>query len=122
VAAFVVVSVAVTRGGVRRTHHPTPRAASEQPELMSTARYAQYPRVAETYKMARAARATLDGVYCYCNCAQHSGHYSLLECFASDHAARCDICMSEAVIAYRMSRNGAALAALRAEVDKTYGT
>jgi hypothetical protein len=41
---------------------------------------------------------------------------------ASPHAARCDICMSEAVMAYRMSQNGASLDAIRAEVDKTYGS
>lgn len=122
VAAFVIVSATVVRRSGPRAHHPAPRAASEQPDLMPASRYTQYPRVAETYEMARAARETLDGIYCYCNCAQHSGHYSLLECFASDHAARCDICMSEAVIAYRMSRNRAPLEAIRAEVDKTYGS
>jgi len=122
VAAFVIVSAAVTRGAVRHTHHPAPRAAREQPAVMPASRYTQYPRVAETYKMAWAARATLDGVYCYCNCAQHSGHYSLLECFASDHAARCDICMSEAAVAYRMSQTGTSLDAIRAEVDQMYGS
>jgi len=122
VAAFVIVSATVVRGSGQRSHHPTPRAVSEQPDVVPSSRYTQYPRVAETYKMAYEARATLDGLYCYCNCAQHSGHYSLLECFDSDHAARCDVCMSEAVIAYQMSQNGASLDAIRAEVDKTYGT
>jgi hypothetical protein len=107
VAAFVIVSATVVRGSGQRSHHPTPRAVSEQPDVVPSSRYTQYPRVAETYKMAYAERAT---------------HYSLLDCFNSDHAARCDVCMSEAVIAYQMSQNGASLDAIRAEVDKTYGT
>jgi len=113
---------AVTRGSAPRDHHPTPRAANEQTTVVPAARYAQYPRVAETYEMAAAVPMILDGLYCYCNCAEHSGHYSLLDCFNSDHAARCDVCMSEAVIAYKMTQNGASLDAIRAEIDRTYGT
>jgi hypothetical protein len=122
VAALVVGSMAVNRGNAPRAHHPDPRAASEQTTVVPSARYAPYPRVAQTYEMAAAVPMILDGLYCYCDCAEHSGHHSLLDCFNSDHAARCDVCMSEAVIAYEMHQNGAALDAIRAEVDRTYGT
>lgn len=122
VAALVVVSAVVIRGDRVQSHHPTPRAASQQPQVVPPAQYAQYPRVAQAYEIAAAVPMILDGLYCYCNCAEHSGHHSLLDCFASDHAARCDVCMSEAVIAHRMSQDGASLDAIRAEVDRTYGT
>lgn len=122
VAALVTVSVAVSRGDAGSGHHPTPRAASAQPPVVPSTQFAQYPRVAETYEMAAATPMILDGLYCYCRCSEHSGHHSLLDCFASDHAARCDVCMSEAVIAHQMSRNGASLEAIRAEVDRTYGS
>jgi hypothetical protein len=122
VAAFVIVSATVGRRAGIRSHHPAPRATVEQPDVVPAARYAEYPRVAETYRMAHAVKAELDGVYCYCNCAKHSGHYSLLDCFTSDHAARCDVCMSEAVITYRMTQSGASLDQIRAEIDDTYGT
>jgi hypothetical protein len=122
VAAFAVASVAVTRGNAPHNHHQAPRAASEQTTVVASARYAQYPRVAQTYEMAAAVPMILDGLYCYCNCAEHSGHYSLLDCFNSDHAARCDVCMSEAVIGYQMHQDGASLDDIRSEVDRTYGT
>ena len=122
VGALVVVSAALSQGNRPRTHHPTPRVASEQPPVVPSTRYAQYPRVAQTYELAAAVPMILDGLHCYCECSEHSGHYSLLDCFASDHAARCDVCMSEAVIGHGMSRDGAALDAIRAEIDRTYGS
>jgi hypothetical protein len=122
VAALVVVSVVVSRRDRPRSHHPTPRAASEQSQVVLAAHYAQYPRVEQAYEMAAAVPHVLDGLYCHCSCAEHSGHYSLLDCFASDHGAHCDVCMSEALIAYQMTLNGASLDAIRAEVDRTYGS
>jgi hypothetical protein len=122
VTAFALAGLAVGRGDATHTHHPGPRAASERTTVVPTARYASYPRVAETYEMAAAVPMILDGLHCFCECDEHSGHYSLLDCFNSDHAARCDVCMSEAVIAYRMHHDGASLDAIRAEVDRTYGT
>lgn len=121
VAALLGAVVVVLGGDRVHSHHPTPRAASEQPQVVHHAQYAQYPRVAQSYEMAAAVPMILDGLYCYCDCSEHSGHHSLLDCFASDHAARCDVCMSEAVIAYEMSRNGASLDDIRAEVDRTFG-
>ncbi|MBT8461564.1 MAG: PCYCGC domain-containing protein, partial [Gemmatimonadetes bacterium] len=55
-----------------------------------------------------------------CECAEHSGHYSLLDCFASDHGARCDICLSEATIAYQMTMAGESLDAVRKEIDSQF--
>lgn len=122
VAALVVVSVAMNGQTRANARHPTPRVAAEQPTVVPSTRYAQYPRVAQTYEMAAAVPMILDGIYCYCACSEHSGHYSLLDCFSDDHAARCDVCMSQAVIGYEMSQSGASLDAIRAEVDRTYGT
>jgi len=50
------------------------------------------------------------------------GHHSLLTCFQSDHASGCDICLSEAEMAYRMTRQGASLSAIRNAIDAAYGT
>ncbi len=89
---------------------------------MPPARYARYPRIREGYESARRSAAILDGVFCYCFCSEHAGHYSLLDCFESDHAARCDVCLAEAVLADRMSRDGAGLDRIRAAVDDTFGS
>jgi hypothetical protein len=81
----------------------------------------QYARVSAVYAQAKEVAATLDGIYCHCDCSQHAGHRSLLSCFESDHAAACDICMTEASIAYRMTKDGKSLDDIRQAVDELYG-
>ncbi len=102
--------------------HPEPRAMDHAGHVVGHVRYEAYPRVAQVYQQAAAVPAVLDGLYCYCECSEHSAHYSLLDCFASDHAARCDVCLSEASIAHRMTRDGASLEQIRAAIDDLYGT
>ena len=120
--AVVLIALSFAAGSqVEGTSHPTPRADLDHAKHLAPAsRYQAYPRVAETYRMVAAAPTVVDGLYCYCNCAEHSGHYSLLDCFASDHAARCDVCLSEGTIAYRMSLDGADLDAIRDEIDSRF--
>lgn len=115
-ALLVVLSYAASSQG-GSNHHPTPRDMDHSGYVVSSARYDAYPRVAETYQMVAAVPSIVDGLYCYCQCKEHSGHYSLLDCFNSDHAARCDVCLSEGTIAYRMSQDGKDLKAIRAEID-----
>ena len=102
-------------------HHPAPRPGNSIVQVVPAARYAQYPRIADTYSKAAEMPEVLDGIYCYCNCAEHAGHYSLLDCFTSDHAAGCDICLSEAEMAIRMTSRGHSLDEIRLVVDATYG-
>ncbi len=116
---LLVVTVGITthRRGAR---HPTPRPTAEQPLVLRGTRYASVPYVRDTYAMAAAVPDVLDGLYCYCQCSRHSGHYSLLDCFASDHASGCDICMTEARLAHRMAHEGADLRDIRKAVDDLY--
>lgn len=120
-AALVVVAMAISNQRANPYKHPEPRAGDEAAsQIVSAERYASYPRVAGTYKAVAAAPQVIDGIFCYCMCAEHSGHYSLLDCFFSDHAARCDVCLSEATMAYQMSRDGQDLDAIRAEIDNRF--
>jgi len=68
------------------------------------------------------AAATLDGVYCHCDCSKHSGHRSLLTCYESTHAAYCDICMGEAMMASSMVGQGKSLTEIRAAIDRQFGS
>lgn len=117
-AVLVVVAMAIFNHWADPHKHPVPRS-DDVPvsRIVPAERYEAYPRVAETYRMVAAVPQVIDGIFCYCMCADHSGHYSLLDCFFSDHAARCDVCLSEATMAYRMSRDGRDLDAIRAEID-----
>lgn len=119
-ALLVLAIIAPRRSGPG--HHPMPRVDAPAAHVMPAARYSQTPRVAETYAMAAEIPAVLDGMYCYCLCATTFGHYSLLECFQGDHAAGCDICLNEAVIAYQMTKRGDSLDDIRQAVDQQYRT
>lgn len=119
-AFFLVLSLAGT-SRADGSKHPTPRTEMDHStHVVPAARYDAYPRVAQTYEMVAAVPMLIDGIYCYCDCADHSGHYSLLDCFASDHGARCDVCLSEAQMAYQMTQDGKDLKAIRREIDSRF--
>ncbi|MEQ9568714.1 MAG: PCYCGC motif-containing (lipo)protein [Longimicrobiales bacterium] len=83
VALFLVLWFAVAESS-GDGQHPTARADLDHAShIVPASRYEGYPRVATTYAMVAAIPGVIDGLYCYCECAEHSGHYSLLDCFAS---------------------------------------
>lgn len=104
--------------------HPEPRADAttvQAQQVVGPERYATHPRIAEVYAQAAEIPDVLDGLYCYCDCSQHSDHYSLLDCFKSDHGAGCDVCLTEAALAYRLHKEGKSLQEIRKTVDGLYG-
>jgi hypothetical protein len=62
----------------------------------------------EAYMAARAIPAVLNQLYCWCHCKESTifHHRALLECFESDHASQCRICMGEAALASKMVKGG----------------
>lgn len=101
-------------------HHPDPRGDLTAASVESATRYAGYPRIAEVYEMAAQIPNVLDGLYCHCDCSKHSGHRSLLTCFQDDHGAGCDVCLTEAALAHRMTGEGRSLKEIRKAVDDLY--
>ena len=59
--------------------------------------------VREAYQTANEMPQVLAQQPCYCYC-QRKGHRSLLDCFKTDHAASCNICVKEALLAGQMHR------------------
>lgn len=116
VAGYRVLSVREARA-----RHPEPRPGVTAERVMPAQYFAAYPRVASVYREAAAIPHVLDGLYCYCDCSKHSGHRSLLTCFESDHAAACDVCLGEALMAAQMTGDGASLDEIREAIDRTYG-
>lgn len=102
--------------------HPDPRAGITAQQVLPNAFVPRTPGSVEAYAAARQAAATLDGVYCYCDCSKHAGHRSLLTCFETNHGAYCDICMGEAVLAAQMSGQGQSLEQIRAAIDRQFGS
>jgi hypothetical protein len=102
--------------------HPTPRPGVTAVNVLPVSFVPRTPGAAEAYAAARAAAATLDGVYCHCDCSKHAGHRSLLTCFESDHGAYCDVCMGEAIAARGMAQQGRPLEEIRTAIDRQFGS
>jgi hypothetical protein len=120
--AVLVVLLVLPTMSFGSSHHPEPRADIGVEHVVPAQRYAAYPRVQQVYEMVAEIPGVIDGIYCYCDCSEHSGHYSLLDCYHSDHAARCDVCLSEAAMAHRMHKDGKSLDQIRSAVDHLYET
>jgi hypothetical protein len=113
-------------GGVAETghasSHPTPRPGITAGNVRPASFVPGTPGAAEAYAAARNAAATLDGVYCHCDCSKHAGHRSLLTCFEGEHGAYCDICMGEAMTAQGMAQQGRSLEEIRTAIDRQFGS
>jgi hypothetical protein len=120
ILAAVSILVLIAQAGDGSGHHPGPRADAHEAHVMPAANYASAPRVAETYAKAAQIESVLDGLYCHCYCRETFTHYSLLECFESDHAAGCGVCLDEAEIAYEMTQQGRSLDEIRQVIDARY--
>lgn len=120
VAALAAVLL-LTRPASGSTH-PDPREAVTAAKILPNFAIPRTPGAMEAYAAARTAPATLDGVYCHCDCSKHSGHRSLLTCFESDHGAYCDVCMGEAILASQLAARGTSLVEIRAAIDRQFGS
>ena len=76
------------------------------------------------YMAAREIPAVLNQLYCWCHCRESTifHHRSLLECFESDHASQCSICMGEATLAYdRVKRGVTDVRQIQDAIDGQFG-
>lgn len=121
-ATVALAGVALLTRPATGSIHPTPRPGITAAKILPDFAIPKNPGALEAYAAARSAAATLDGVYCHCDCSKHAGHRSLLTCFESDHGAFCDICMGEAMLASGMSARGQSLMEIRAAIDRQFGT
>jgi hypothetical protein len=76
------------------------------------------PVVQNAYAIAAKIKKTLYQQPCYCHCDRSQGHGSLLDCFASQHGAGCNICINEDFYSYEQSRKGKTAAQIRAGIIK----
>lgn len=78
-------------------------------------------KTAYTYQIAKEIPDVLDNIYCYCHCQKHSGHKSLLSCYTDKHAALCDVCQNEAIMAYTLYKQGKNIQTIKNAIDKEFG-
>ena len=102
--------------------HPEPRPGVTAERVLPPSAVPNTPGAAAAYAAARGGPHVLDGVHCYCECAKHSGHRSLLTCFESEHGSHCDICMGEATLAMSLASQGSSLDDVRRAIDQRFGS
>jgi hypothetical protein len=122
VGLAALLGVVLLRQPADASTHPTPRPGITAEKVVPASLAPRTPGAAEAYAAAREAAATLDGVYCYCDCSKHARHRSLLTCFESEHGAYCDICMGEAMLASGMAKQGKSLTEIRTAIDRQFGS
>lgn len=90
-------------------------AARPFPTLLPAVDFRAYPSVQHAYAVATQIPGVLAQQPCYCNC-DRMGHRSLLDCYASEHAAGCGVCLMEALFAGQLTNQGKSPASIRAEI------
>jgi hypothetical protein len=88
--------------GVVPVHYDRAGDAMPFPATLEPATFKK-TKVREAYQTAKEIPEVLAQQPCYCYC-QRKGHRSLLDCFKTDHAASCSICIREALLASQMHR------------------
>lgn len=100
--------------------HPEPRPGVDGSRVLDPATVA--PHVTDLYARIREIPEVVDGIGCWCGCAEVPGMYSLLSCYEESGMAQyCDVCRGEGLLAVRLHDEGADLDAIRAAIDRRFG-
>ncbi|SRR5713101_3022549 len=109
-AAVALVS-GVLFWGTRAT---PPKPATQAGAVLEPTNFRQAD-VREAYQTAKEIPGVLAQQPCYCYC-QRKGHRGLLDCFKTDHAVSCKICIKESLLARQMHRQGKTPQEIRAAI------
>lgn len=104
--------------------HPTPRPGIDASRVLSEHAIKGGKEVIAAFNAVRQIPQIVDGIRCYCGCAERPGYYSLLTCFegADAMAQMCDLCQGHGRYAFRLHRAGKSLDEIRAAIDARYGS
>lgn len=101
--------------------HPDPRPDIDASGVL-TAEELQNPSAAPVYDMVREIPQIMDGIRCYCGCADIPGYYSLLTCYEEGGMAQmCEICQGQARAVHQGFEQGRSLDEIRVAIDFRYG-
>lgn len=101
--------------------HPEPRPGITASRVL-TAKRLKNKAAAPVYDMVRRIPKVIDGIHCYCGCAEIEGSYSLLTCYEEEGMAQhCVVCQGEARLAHKLHADGWSLDGIRASIDAAFG-
>ena len=95
-------------------HYKAPPASTELRPVLAASQFEGKARAA--YAAVKEIPATIAQMPCYCHCDRGMGHKSLHSCFEDDHAAHCAVCVDEALMAYRLQKEGLPAAEIRTRI------
>jgi Protein of unknown function with PCYCGC motif len=139
----VLACVALMAAACGQTPTETRRSYSSQPSAPTTQSQARVPAhyenassigtlsptlspeqfigpTRDAYKVAQVIPETLAQLPCYCHCDMSMGHKSLHSCYEDMHASQCAVCVSEALMAYDLQKNGMTPAQIRERIITIY--
>ena len=103
-----------TEGSIAIYFGSAEEAVPPLPETLDPEKF-QRGDIRDAYQVAREIPEVLAQQPCYCYC-QRKGHRGLLDCFMTDHAASCNICVKEALLAGQMRRQGKSAQEIRTAI------
>ncbi len=83
-------------------HFEDVRSLSKLPPTLPPERF--FGTARQAYQVAKEIPQTLAQLPCYCYCDETIGHKSLHSCYETDHSSQCAVCVSEALLAYRLQK------------------
>lgn len=83
-------------------HYEEAKSLSDLPPTLPPERF--FGSARQAYQVAKEIPQTLAQLPCYCYCDESFGHKSLHSCYETDHSSQCAVCVSEALLAYRLQK------------------
>jgi hypothetical protein len=83
-------------------HFEDVRSLSDLPPTLPPERF--FGQARQAYQVAKEIPQVLAQLPCYCHCDESFGHKSLHSCYETDHSSQCAVCVSEALLAYRLQK------------------
>ena len=100
---------------------PDPRPGIDASNVLTAEDLADVPDVIPIFDAVREIPHIVDGLRCYCGCADAPGYRSLLSCFESyGMAIACDDCLGQARLAHRRWQEGQSLDQIRRAIDARF--
>jgi hypothetical protein len=102
-----------------QSEHPEPRPGIDAARVLAADKVPV--DVAPTFDKVRQIPHVVDGIRCYCGCADVPGMHSLLSCYEdAGMAAHCEICQGEGKLVYELHKEGRSLKEIRAAIDRRF--
>lgn len=104
--------------------HPDPRPGIDGSKVLGAEDLSGFPHLVSLFDSIREIPHIVDGIRCYCGCADLDGFRSLLTCYEAPAgmARFCEICEGQGRLACNRSKEGQSLEQIRRAIDARYGS